>query len=255
MSYHSCGVRIARVFATALVIAVIAVKSLADSTGIPATASIEKSRNGSILGDTADGKTCKYKFNDKKVHCVYEDGASEEFLADAIRSPTFSGLGKLDFGNIRATSTKRYAFLNAETGSSVSGTDAVVYCKLALQFITSRNEIIWIWHDELYFQSGRHVAVLDTDGSGQPDLAVSGSWNGNMYGSNRWWTPSTTSSTYTAAERAYATRPTFGKINRAGKSRGCKPGNVRVATLKSLSANIGETVGTAVPTWRTVTRP
>ena len=255
MSHHSCGVRIARVFATALVIAVIAVKSLADSTGIPATASIEKSRNGSILGDTADGKTCKYKFNDKKVHCVYEDGTSEEFLADAISSPTFSGLGKLDFGNISATSTMRYAFLNAETGSSVSGTDAIVYCKVALQFITSRNEIIWIWHDELYFQSGRHVAVLDTDGSGQPDLAVSGSWNGNMYGSNRWWTPSTTSSTYTAAERAYATRPTFGKINWAGKSRGCKPGNVRVATLKSLSANIGETVGRAVPTWRTVTRP
>ena len=254
MNHHSRSVRLVCAFATALVFAVAAVGSSADSTGIPATASIEKNRNGSILGDTADGKTCKYKFSDKKVHCVYEDGASEEFLADAIRSPTFSGLGKLNFGNVSVVSTKRYAFLNAETGSTVSGTSAVVYCKLALQFITSSNEIIWIWHDELYFQGGRHVAVMDTDGSGQPDLAVSGSWNGNMYGSNRWWTPSTTSSTYTVAERAYATRPTFGKIKRAGKSRGCKPTNVRVATLKALSANIEATVGTAVPIWKSVTR-
>ena len=255
MNYQSRGVWIARAFATALFIVSTAAWSSADSTGIPATASIEKNRNGSILGDTVDGKTCKYKFSDKKVHCVYEDGAGEEFLADAIRGPTFSGLGKLDFGNVSAVSTKRYAFLNAETGSSVQGTDAVVYSKLALQFITSRNEIIWIWHDELYFRGGRHVAVMDTDGSGQPDLAVSGGWNGNMYGSNRWWTPSATSSTYAAAERAYVTRPTFGKINRVGKDRGCKPENVRVATLKSLSANIGETVGAAVPIWRTVTRP
>ena len=255
MSHDSCGVRVIRASAIAAAIVMAAVGSSADSTGIPATASIEKDRNGSILGDTADGKTCKYKFNDKKVHCVYEDGAGEEFLADAIRRPTFSGLGKLDFGNFSAASTQRYAFLNAEMGSSVQGTDAVVYCKVALQFITSRNEIIWIWHDELHFQGGRHVAVMDTDGSGEPNLAVSGNWNGNMYGSNRWWTPSTKSSTYTAAERAYATRPTFGKINRAGKIRGCKPESVRVATLKSLSANIGETVGTAVPIWRTVTRP
>ena len=255
MSRHSSSAWIARAFATALFIVSTATWSSADSTGIPATASIEKNRNGSILGNTADGKTCKYKFNDKKVHCVYEDGASEEFLADAIRSPTFSGLGKLDFGSVSATSTQRYAFLNAETGSSVPETDATIYCKLALQFITSRNEIIWIWHDELYFRGGRHVAVMDTDGSGQPGLAVSGSWNGNMYGSNRWWTPSATSSTYTAAERAYATRPIFGKINRAGKNRGCKPEHVRVAALKPLSANIGETVGAVVPTWRTVTRP
>ena len=187
MNHDSCGVRVIRASAIAAVIAMAAVGSSADSTGIPATAPIEKNRNGSILGNTVDGKTCKYKFSDKKVHCVYEDGAGEEFLADAIRGPTFSGLGKLDFGNFSAVSTKRYAFLNAETGSSVQGTDAVVYCKLALQFITSRNEIIWIWHDELYFRGGRHVAVMDTDGSGQPDLAVSGGWNGNMYGSNLSW--------------------------------------------------------------------
>ena len=255
MNNHGCIVGTARFAAFGTAFAMIAGGLSADSTEIPASADIEKNGSGSILGVAVDGKTCKYRSSDKKVHCVSEDGQSEIFLAETITSPTFSGVGNLDFGTVGVSQAKRYAFLGAETGSSVSGTDAVVYCKLALQFITTRNEIIWIWHDELYVRGGQQIAVMDTDGSGQPDLAVSGNWNGSMYGSNRWWTPGASSSTYTAAERKYSARPVFGKINRKGRNRGCRPSSARVATLKPLSSNIDTTAGSAVPIWRTLTRP
>ena len=227
----------------------------ADSTDVPASAQAAKRQDDSILGSASDGKTCKYKSADKKIHCLHGDGGTEEHLVDEIVKPEFTGIGRLDFGRMEASPGTPYVFLGAEIADAVPGRSALVFCKLALQFITARNEIIWIWHDELAIDGGRHLAVIDTDGSGHADLAVSGRWNGTIYGSNRWWTANPNDSAYSAAERSYAARPTFGKIGGKGRDRGCKPSETRVATVVSRSANIAASVGRAVPVWRSLVRP
>lgn len=232
-----------------------AVSASADSTDVPASAQTAKRQDHSILGGASDGKTCKYKSADKKIHCLHGDGGAEEHLVDDIMDPEFTGIGRLDFGRVEANPGAHYVFLNAESAAAVPGRSALVFCKLALQFITARNEIIWIWHDELAIDGGGHLAAIDTDGSGHADLAVSGRWNGTIYGSNRWWTANPNDSAYSAAERSYAARPTFGKIGGKGRDRGCKPSDARVATVVSRSANIAASVGRAVPVWRSLTRP
>ena len=227
----------------------------ADSTDVPASAQAAKRQDRSILGSASDGRTCKYKSADKKIHCLHGDGSAEEHLVDEIAEPEFTGIGRLDFGRMDASPGTQYVFLDAEASTPVPGRSALVFCKLALQFITARNEIIWIWHDELAVDGGSHLAAIDTDGSGRADLAVSGRWNGTIYGSNRWWTANPNDSAYSAAERTYAARPTFGKIGGKGRDRGCKPGEARVATVVPRSANIGVSVGRAVPVWRSLNRP
>lgn len=232
-----------------------AASASADSTDVPASAQAAKRQDDSILGSASDGKTCKYKSADKKIHCLHGDGGTEEHLVDEIVEPEFTGIGRLDFGRMEASPGTPYVFLGAETADAVPGRSALVFCKLALQFITARNEIIWIWHDELAVDGGHHLAAIDTDGSGHADLAVSGRWNGTIYGSNRWWTANPNDSAYSAAERSYAARPTFGKIGGKGRNRGCKPSETRVATVVSRSANIAASVGRAVPVWRSLIRP
>ncbi len=149
----------------------------------------------------------------------------------------------------------RYAFLNAEAPTPVSGGAATMYCKLALQFQTSTDEIVWIWHDEFRFDSAGQVAVVDSDGDGYSDLAVAGRWNGNMYGSNRWWTPNPFGSSFTAEERTYPARPAFGRINGIGRNRSCQPASVKVMKLAPVSAKMTHSVDGAIDTWSSSSRP
>ncbi|MCY4258900.1 MAG: hypothetical protein OXC91_01370 [Rhodobacteraceae bacterium] len=85
---------------------------------------------------------------------------------------------------------------------------------MALQFVTAKGEIIWIWHDELRYGGQGGHAALDTNGDGLADLAVTGTWNGCLYGVAR-WQPIGTASTATQADRAYPTRPDITAVSQA----------------------------------------
>ena len=227
-----------------------------DSTSILPVFDIPKALDGSIIGQASDGKTCRFKSMDAKIHCMYGSGDNaEEYVAEATSVPSFPAFGSIRMGHVSLEEEARYAFLNAEAPTPVSGEVAVMFCKLTLQFHTDAGEIVWIWHDELRFDGTGQVAMVDSDGDGFGDLAVTGRWNGNMYGSNRWWTPNPYGSSYSAEERAYPARPAFGSINSAGRDRSCQPVNVRVVKLVPASGNITPSVDDAIEVWSSSSGP
>ena len=230
--------------------------ALGDSSTIRSMLDIPKAPQNSIIGQATDDKTCRYKSTDGKIHCTYGSGGNaEEYVADSTSTPSFPAFGSFRMGHVSLEEGARYTFLNAESPSPVSGRVAVRYCRLALQFLTSDDEIVWIWHDELRYDGSGQVAVVDSDGDGYGDLPVTGEWNGNLYGSSRWWTPNPYESSYSAEERAYPPRPTFGRINGAGKSRSCVPDSVKVVKLVPVSTRTGPSVNGAIDVWSSTTRP
>ena len=226
-----------------------------DSASNRPVLAVPKTNAGSIVGKTSDGKICRFHASDSKIHCLYDSSSQSEFIAESILTPTFARFGKYDFGYVQVVDGKSYSFLNAEAASPAEGGVGAVYCRLALQFETDAGEIIWIWHEEIRFEKSRHITLIDANGDGLPDLAVSGQWNGNISGTNRWWTPDSYDGEYSAEERQYPARPTFGKLSSSGKNRACKPEEATVASLSDAAASGKLSVGNTVPIWRSIYRP
>ena len=112
------------------------------------------------------------------------------------------------------------------------GSDFTI-CKLSLEFKPKGKPVVWIWFDEIRFDGENHRAFIDSNGDGFIDRTLVGKWNGNLYGSRKWWTPDPLDGVYTAEEREYTNRPGFETIN--GKLRGCSVEKVKVATLSAIN--------------------
>ncbi|MDE0304550.1 MAG: hypothetical protein OXI87_06660 [Albidovulum sp.] len=225
-----------------------------DSTSGRAIFSIIRESKSSILGSTNDGMSCRFKDEDGLIHCIYGQSENTDWLASSVTEPEFNSNGNNRFGQFDPSESKSYAFLNAEIASDVGG-GRTKHCKLTLQFVTTDNEIIWIWHDELRLDGSGQYAALDTNGDGIADKAVSGSWNGNLSGSSRWSPANATDNTFSDSERKFADRPVFGRINGVGRRRGCDATGVGIAEIQSAEGQIGTSVDGDVPVWRTETRP
>ncbi len=221
-----------------------------DSTGLAGDLEAAKRSAASIVGTVRDGMTCKYLDADRRIHCTFGDSPEQEYLVEKILVPAYSRFQSRRPGRITITNGTRYAFVNPV--SATRSGPATRLCRLALQFITGNNEIIWIWHDELRSRAGGTHAVLDTDGDGLADLAVRGAWNGRLHGVAR-WQPEGASGTLPQADRVYPVRPDITAVSRAMGPRGCKPALARVAVMQPLTR--GETVGTSVPVWTTTDAP
>ena len=228
--------------------------ALGDSTTLRAEFSIPLVYKESVVGSAEDGMSCRYKDEDGLIHCVYGHSEFTDWLATSVSEPEFISNGKNRFGQFEPGESNSYAFLNAEISSGDDG-GSTMHCKLALQFLTAANEIIWIWHDELRFDGSSQYAALDTNGDGIADKAVSGAWNGNMSGSNRWSPANSSDKKLIGEELEFSARPIFGKIDGAGRRRGCDATGVGIAEVERAEGKIKATVDGEVPVWRTETRP
>ena len=221
-----------------------------DSTSLGTAIQATKRPGNSIVGDVKDGMTCKYISTDSKIHCKYSDTPAEEFLVDRTITPSYSRFQPGKPGKITLSPNAHYAFINPVNISSSGSVNQ--HCRVALQFKTSRNEIIWIWHNELRYGSQGEHAVIDTNGDDLADLAVTGKWNGRLFGIMK-WQPGSSSSTYSSAEQTYPARPDINAVTGNSRKRGCKPAATKVAQLKSLSTQ--NTVGLSVTVWRSENSP
>ena len=228
--------------------------ALGDSTIERSEFSIPRSPDESIIGGKDDGMSCRYKGNDGLIHCIFGNSKAPEWLAYSVSKPKFNDFGTNRFGQYEFGSAKAYSFLNAET-SSAEGGGGTAHCKLTLQFLTTANEIIWIWHDELRFDGSSQYAALDTNGDGIADKAVGGQWNGKMGGSGRWTPASSGDNRYSVDEQVFAARPVFGKAKGAGRPRTCDAEGVGIAEVRQADGQIGISVDGLVPVWRSELRP
>ncbi|MCY4541722.1 MAG: hypothetical protein OXB95_04895 [Rhodobacteraceae bacterium] len=213
-----------------------------------------KTSDSSVLGRASDGMTCQYAGSTGKIDCLYSMGG-EEYIVDSVSRPTYSRFGSFPFGRMSKVSGGRLGFANGESQGNARGGSGLVFCRLALQFRTADNELVWIWHDELRHVDGKQLALIDTNGDRHPDLAVNGEWNGVVHGSSRWWTPDPTSSAYASDERSYTVRPEFHAKTSRDRSRSCRPMNARLLTLVPLSSKLSGTVARKVPVWRSTSAP
>ncbi len=213
-----------------------------------------KSPSSSVIGRAKDGMTCHYTGSTSKIDCVYS-AQGQDYIVSSALTPTFSRFGAIRFGRVVVSQIGHYAFANGESSRASTAGSGLEYCRLALQFVTAASEIIWIWHDELHYSNGKQIARIDSNRDSHADLAVSGYWNGTVYGTKRWWTPDPTSSAYAADERSYPDRPEFTTRTTGGKQRGCKPAVARVLLLVPMGTGLSDTVSARVPVWRTTTAP
>lgn len=227
--------------ALALVAACASTGALGDSTDAPPAFSAPSTVSGSIIGSASNGKTCRYLSADGKVHCIYDDGTSREFIASELIDPDFPAFGRGTRGSFTVPDDTDFAFLNGEFETQVSGSEASTVCRLALRFRTPTDQSFWIWNEELHLGADAQLAVVDSDGDGIADLAVSGHWDGAVDGTRKWWTPNPYDSTYPADARRYPARPAFTTVE--GRNRGCKPTGARLAILSEASANALNSVG------------
>ena len=225
-----------------------------DSSGGRAGFSIPFAAKGRVVGDVSNGMACRYKGGDGLIHCVYDHAREADLIAGSVSTPAFSAVGGNRFGQFEPEASSRYSFLSAETESE-DGILGTMHCKLALQFVTSADEIIWIWHDELRFDGSSQYAALDIDGDGLADRAVAGRWNGGMGGSNRWTPSSGNGASYDEDETSFTARPEFGRVGGVGRRRGCDAEGAGVADVENASGRVAESVGGLVTVWRSETRP
>ena len=216
-----------------------------DSTSIVSNFTISAKSTHSILGDVRNGMTCKYVSTDRKIHCKYSNSAQHEFLADRVLIPTYSRFQPNNPGRIIVSSGSKYAFINPETKKYIGSTQ--LFCRLILQFITTNNEYIWLWYDELRFVNGQQMAMIDINADGIAEISVSGHWTGNIFGTNKWLPINPESNSYSLEAQSYPLRPTLGKINNRGRHRGCQPDGSKVALLKPLSTDAS--VNDVVEVW------
>ena len=209
-----------------------------DSADSRAEFSIASKSKGRVVGGTSDGMSCRFKSDDGLIHCIYGHAKSTDWLATTVSAPQFTTIGNNRIGQFQPEVSKSYAYLNTETSTNDGG-GGIEHCKLALQFLTTANEIIWIWHDELRFDGSSQYAAIDTNGDNIADKAISGIWNGNLGGSNRWTSANSNENRYSDDERKFAARPIFGKINGLGRRRGCNAAGVEVAEIQRAVGLIG----------------
>ncbi len=219
-----------------------------DSAGLAGDLKAMKRSEASIVGNVRDGMTCKYLTRDRKIHCTFGDSPEQAYVVEKTIQPAYSRFQPNRPGKVTIAAGARYAFVNPVSETRSGST--VRMCRLVLQFVTEKSEIIWIWHDEYRHGGGGTYAALDTNGDGLMDLAVRGSWNGRVHGVARW--RSTTSGTLAAVDRNYPARPDITAVSSAMGKRGCQPA-ARVAVMVP-AVRVG-TVGTAVPVWRTPHAP
>ncbi len=202
-----------------------------DSTVITGTSEIPIPPVISILGSVENNKLCSYKSIDSKVHCQSSQEGGKEFMVTQIRSPTFPRFQSPKIGNITIQNNTVYGFISPLVYKK-EGSDFTI-CKLSLEFKPKGKPVVWIWFDEIRFDGENHRAFIDSNGDGFIDRTLVGKWNGNLYGSRKWWTPDPLDGVYTAEEREYTNRPGFETIN--GKLRGCSVEKVKVATLSAIN--------------------
>lgn len=202
-----------------------------DSTSVVGVSEIPIPTAVSILGGVENNKLCSYKTIDKKVHCLSSKEGESEYKVTEIRSPTFPRFQSRKIGSISVQNNTIYGFISPVTYKR-AGQDTIA-CKLVLEFKPTGNPALWIWHDEIRFDGGNHKAFIDTNGDGFIDSTLVGRWNGNLYGSNKWWSPDPFDGKYSTDEREFTNRPEFGLIN--GKTRGCDVESAKVATLVAIS--------------------
>ena len=216
-----------------------------DSTNIVSNFTISARSTHSILGDVRNGMTCKYLSTDRKIHCKYSNSPHQELLADGVLIPTYSRFQPNNPGRINVSNGSTYAFINPETKKYIGSTQ--LFCRLILQFITTNNEYIWLWYNELRFVNGQQMAMIDLNADGIAEISVSGQWTGKIFGTNKWQPINPASNSYSSEEQTYPLRPTLGKISNQGRYRGCKPNGSKVALLKPLSTDAS--VNAAVQVW------
>ena len=202
-----------------------------DSTNVTGTVEIPVPTGLSILGNVENNKFCKFKSIDSKIHCQSKQGGIVEYRVDETIYPIFPRFQSRRIGNIIVENDKIYGFTSPISRQRESQDTSV--CKLALEFVETGQNAVWIWYDEIRFGGAVHRAHIDTDGDGFIDRILTGNWNGNLYGSKKWWTPNPFDGKYTVGEREYTTRPEFNRIN--GKVRGCDIANVKVVSLTPIS--------------------
>ena len=202
-----------------------------DSTSVVGANAIPIPSVNSILGSAENNKLCSYKSNDKKIHCLSNLEDKKEYKVSAIRSPTFPRFQARKIGSINVQNNSMYGFISPITYKRV-GQDTIA-CKLALAFKQTGMAVVWIWFDEIRFDGRNHRAFLDTNGDSLIDRTLVGQWNGNLYGSKKWWTPDPFDGKYSTEEREFTNRPEFGTFK--GKARGCGVESVKVATLVAIN--------------------
>ena len=224
-----------------------------DSTALRSERNVGFLQRATVLGSVNDGMACHYREEDERVHCVHDGSGTAERLATELSVPEFKGTGHNKIGIFEIGQGEVYAFAPVE--SSTTGENGLVeHCRLALQFLTEANEIIWIWHDELRFDGSGQFALIDTDGDNLPDLAVSGKWNGRLRGSNRWSSDTAAEKDLAESETSFPTRPTFGIVE-GTRNRSCVPEGVKVARLHGAQGQMKLSVEGAVDIWDSIDRP
>lgn len=204
-----------------ILLTLLANQAASDSTRLSPNLKAPNRSGASLLGAASDGSACRYKASDGRIHCVYAtDG---DVIALSVGRPEFDTRSGTAHGLFTPLDGARYGFVDPVTATPAGDTVGSVECKLALQFRTEADELVWIWHDELRFISGGQAALIDPDGDGHANSFVRGTWTGMVYGSNRWRTPDPHDSRYSASERSFAARPTFGQLDGRGRVRGCRP--------------------------------
>lgn len=202
-----------------------------DSTNVTGTVEIPVPPGLSILGNVENNKLCKFKSIDSKIHCQSNQGGIVEYRVDETIYPILPRFQSRKIGNIIVENDKIYGFTSPISHQWESQDTSV--CKLALEFVETGQHAIWIWYDEIRFDGAEHRAHIDTDGDGFIDRILTGNWNGNLYGSKKWWTPDPFDGKYTTEEREYTHRPVFERIN--GRVRGCGIANVKVVSLTPIN--------------------
>ena len=217
------------------VVAIFPNMSSGDSTAVIPSFKVPATSVQSLLGQATDRKTCKYHSGDSKIHCVYGNGATTSFIATSVITPDFPQFGRTTRGTVDLPSASRFAFLNAEHATRISGQSAASICRLALEFVSVSDTTYWIWHDELLSGGSVQMALIDSDGDGIADKAIRGSWSGGVNGTRKWWTPDPYDSSYSTAEREYPARPVFTTVD--GRFRGCRPAHARIAVLDDAASH------------------
>ena len=202
-----------------------------DSTNVSGTDEIPVPPGLSILGNVENNKLCKFKSNDKKIHCQSDLGGMVEYKVDQTINPSFPRFQSRKIGNILVKNDKIYGF-TSPISHQKEGQDTFI-CKLALEFVETGKPAVWIWFDEIRFDGQMHRAFIDNNGDGFIDRTLEGKWNGNLYGSKKWWTPDPFDGKYTTEEREFTNRPEFDRIN--GKIRRCDIANVKVVSLNPIN--------------------
>ena len=234
-------ITVGRAMALALVAACASGSALGDSTSAPPPLAAPATISGSIIGSASNGRTCRYLSVDRKIHCIYGDGTTREFIASEVINPDFPAFGRGTRGLFTVREGAEFAFLNGEFETQVSGSGASTVCRLALRFRTRTGQSFWIWNEELHLVDEGQMAVVDSDGDGIADLAVAGRWDGAIDGTRKWWTPNPYDNAYPVDARRYPVRPTFSTAG--GRSRGCKPTGARLAILSEAAANALNSIG------------